>query len=232
MYFRAAECLPIKHPFRVYHWTLHRVYSLNKLNQFKRAIYFSVPCRYRDFQLAAEHNGSVGKAPRVPQKTGGGWTWSAQGRGNVFDERYARNGRKEEGLIRTIRRAFFGRVLGNLRYEGALQLAVSSEAAFLQSFFVGPTHHSPLFRGFLSVLSLSINWAPVERLQRGSSRRMVSEKTSEFQAARRLTSFSHSPSLRCISRCAVFLFLRARLQLFRRTRGQPVIKGPLTIRLR
>lgn len=69
----------------------------------------------------------------------------------------SRNGRKEEGFIRTIRRAFFGRVLGNLRYESALQLAVSSEAAFLQGFSVGPTHHSPLFRRFLSVLSLSIN---------------------------------------------------------------------------
>lgn len=143
MYFRAAKCLPIRLPFRVYHWTLHHVYSLNKLNQSERAIYFSVPHCYRDFQLAAEHNGSDGK-PRAPQKTGGGWTWSSQGRGNAFDGRYAGNGRKEEGFIRAIRRAFFGRVLGNLRYEGALQLAVSSEAAFLQGFFVPrTTHRSP-----------------------------------------------------------------------------------------
>jgi len=68
MYFGVAERLPIRRPFKVYHRTLHRVYTLNKLNQSERAIYFSAPRRYRDFQLTAEVHGGSGGKPRAAAK--------------------------------------------------------------------------------------------------------------------------------------------------------------------
>lgn len=70
MYFGVAVRLPIRRLFKVYHRTLHRVYTLNKLNQSERAIYFSAPRCYRDFQLTKVHGGSGGKPRAAAQKTG------------------------------------------------------------------------------------------------------------------------------------------------------------------